>query len=180
MKYIKLNLHKNITINEITKQFKMSNSHLCSIKKKEVHITLKQYILEQKISTSKIMIKEDYSMNDIALSLGFSDASHFSRTFKKITGKTPKQFKNSLYTKIICYKRFLFPYLYLVIFSLNIFSISQLVNISLQKYYNILLLYKIYKIKTGKKIILRSLFYIFYCTFSCLVSFLVSLYLIIL
>jgi AraC family transcriptional regulator len=34
------------------------------------------------------------SISEVALSLGFSDQSHFSQTFRKLTGTTPKRFKS--------------------------------------------------------------------------------------
>jgi AraC family transcriptional regulator len=33
---------------------------------------------------------------DIALSAGFCDQSHFTRTFKRLTGLVPSQYRNAL------------------------------------------------------------------------------------
>ncbi|EHU8832440.1 AraC family transcriptional regulator, partial [Enterococcus faecalis] len=52
------------------------------------------------ISESKIMLKSNITISDVALSLGFSDASHFSKVFKKITGISPKKYQISLEAKI--------------------------------------------------------------------------------
>ncbi len=55
-----------------------------------------QFILRKKIAKAKgIMSESDRKLQDIAEELGFSDAFHLSKTFKKLTGKTPKEFKSS-------------------------------------------------------------------------------------
>ncbi|WP_431213961.1 helix-turn-helix domain-containing protein [Puia sp. P3] len=41
------------------------------------------------------------SLTGIAYDFGFSDQSHFSRTFKKIAGISPRQYQDSEYSKII-------------------------------------------------------------------------------
>ncbi len=43
----------------------------------------------------RLILYSDKNMNDIAYSLGFNEASHFSKFFKKHTGKSPKAYKDS-------------------------------------------------------------------------------------
>ncbi|OSM27396.1 AraC family transcriptional regulator, partial [Enterococcus faecalis] len=52
-----------------------------------------------KISEAKVMLKSNYPINDISLLLGFSDTSHFTKVFKKITGTTPKKYQMSVDSK---------------------------------------------------------------------------------
>jgi AraC-like DNA-binding protein len=59
-------------------------------------ITIEQYILNQKIEKVKELIMYDeLSFTQIAYELGYSSVAHLSAQFKKITGLTPSQFKQS-------------------------------------------------------------------------------------
>ena len=59
-------------------------------------ITLEQYIIRQKIEKVKeFLFYDELSLGEIALKLGYSSTAHLSAQFKKITGQTPSQFKNT-------------------------------------------------------------------------------------
>ena len=59
-------------------------------------ITLEQYIIRQKIERVKeFLFYDELSLGEIALKLGYSSTAHLSAQFKKITGQTPSQFKNT-------------------------------------------------------------------------------------
>ncbi len=42
------------------------------------------------------LLKPELSLAEISLSTGFSDQSHFTRAFRKITGVTPNAFRSTL------------------------------------------------------------------------------------
>lgn len=55
------------------------------------------YVRQKRIEKAIILMEEsDYSLTEIAYLTGFSDQSHFTRTFKQITGKNPLSFKNNI------------------------------------------------------------------------------------
>ncbi len=59
--------------------------------------TATEYILNQRLDIAAKeleMAVEDRSITVIAMSLGFSDPSYFSRCFKERTGLTPREFRN--------------------------------------------------------------------------------------
>ncbi len=66
---------------------------------KEIGVTPKQFAKIIQFSTSLNQIKdEDYlRLSDVGFDSGFADQSHFIRTFKHFTGKTPKEFQKQVF-----------------------------------------------------------------------------------
>ena len=57
--------------------------------------TLGEYLRKRRIDKSIPLIKDSrMSLTEIALHCGFADQSHFTRTFKQLTGFLPKEFRN--------------------------------------------------------------------------------------
>ncbi len=54
-----------------------------------------EYILDQRIQKARYLIRQGgLSFAEIAYQTGFSSPSYFSTSFKKITGETPKAYKD--------------------------------------------------------------------------------------
>ena len=79
--------------------FKIIASHLFGllflvIFTQQMYITPYQYILERKIEHAKILIQQQkITITDIAFKMGFSSYVNFCNAFKKITSKTPSNFR---------------------------------------------------------------------------------------
>jgi AraC-like DNA-binding protein len=58
------------------------------------------YIRKQRIEKAiELMQTKKYSLTEIAYLTGFSDQSHFTRIFKKHTGKNPSSYRKTLSKK---------------------------------------------------------------------------------
>ncbi len=58
--------------------------------------TLEHYIINQKIEKAKeYLFYDEFSVKEISYRLGYSSVAHLSSQFKKVTGFTPTQFKES-------------------------------------------------------------------------------------
>lgn len=59
-------------------------------------ITIEHYFISQKIEKVKeYLMYDEFSLSEIAEKMQYSDVSHLSNQFKKVTGFTPTVFKNS-------------------------------------------------------------------------------------
>lgn len=92
--YVFTHMHASIKVSEIAEYFHVNAdylSHLFSVCEDK---TIKQYILEEKISRSKNLLKySDYRIQDIGFYLGFSSQSHFTKVFKNIVEMTPNEYR---------------------------------------------------------------------------------------
>ncbi|MBK1809969.1 helix-turn-helix domain-containing protein [Clostridium sp. YIM B02505] len=95
--YVFEHLYEKITVSQIADHLSMNANYLSHLFKKEVGISISEYIQKERIEEAKKLIRTgEKSLADIYAPLSFIDQSHFTKTFKKITGINPKEYK-SLY-----------------------------------------------------------------------------------
>lgn len=71
--------------------------HLARVFRQYYHCTIGEYIRRLRVEFACHQIKTtDFGLLKIALDAGFYDQSHFSRSFKQITGLTPTEYKANL------------------------------------------------------------------------------------
>ena len=94
LKYAEENLHSNPSIAEIARSVNLSPYQLDRRMKVLFGISTGKWLLKTKISkASQKLLATNFSILDIALSVGYNDQSSFTRQFKTATGLTPTEFK---------------------------------------------------------------------------------------
>ena len=92
--YIFSHLNTRITVQQIADAVGLEPNYLSSLFHRCEHITLKQYILREKITLAKNMLAySSYSYVEIANYLGFSSQSHLGEQFRRVTGMTMRQYR---------------------------------------------------------------------------------------
>lgn len=95
-KYVQRNIAQHLTVEDMAKALNVSRTHLCTTFKKEANVTLTQFILNEKVLEAKRLMKHTkHSLLEISDYLAFSSQSHFQTVFKKITGQTPADYRNT-------------------------------------------------------------------------------------
>ncbi|NUY79332.1 helix-turn-helix transcriptional regulator [Flavobacterium sp. MAH-1] len=71
-------------------------SSMSNLFSQHTSVTIEQFYILQKIERVKELLQDGQSnLNEIAEHLNYSSASHLTRQFKKVTGLTPTEFRNS-------------------------------------------------------------------------------------
>ena len=89
---------KKLTIDEIADEVGLSKYHFSREFKKVTGLTIVSYInIVRCRNAEKLLIKNEYSVHDIAVKCGYENDSYFSKTFKKHMGMLPSEyvFRNS-------------------------------------------------------------------------------------
>ncbi|WP_342563499.1 response regulator [Paenibacillus sp. FSL R7-0345] len=98
--YINGNLHRNLAVADCAREVHLSPSYFSNLFKKEIGMTLAQYIISRRMEKAKELVLEGMQVQDIAVSLGYEDRPYFTELFKKYTGMTPTDFR-SKYTSAV-------------------------------------------------------------------------------
>ena len=94
LNYIDDNLYKRITMDEISSIFYFNKDYLMRIFKKELDITIMDYINKRRIYNSLDLLKNsDDLIIKIALNSGYSSLEYYSETFTKILGVSPLTYR---------------------------------------------------------------------------------------
>ena len=94
--YVQHNLSRPVDVDDLAKTLFISRTHLAWRFKQETGMTLTDFILGEKIEEAKRLLRySEKSLTLIADYLGFSSQSHFTRIFKKYSGKTPKEYREN-------------------------------------------------------------------------------------
>ena len=94
--YIQTNLASNIGLVELADQVNLSPHYFSMLFKHALGVPPHHYLLRERIHEAQRQLAVGrISISELALNLGFSDQSHFSQAFRKMTGTTPKRYQSS-------------------------------------------------------------------------------------
>lgn len=96
---IDYNFNNDLSIESLANDLHLSASYFSRLFKKELGISPKQYLLEQRIKRAKELLKTtNASVIEIANSVGIPDQLYFSRIFKKKVGISPLEYRQKYRT----------------------------------------------------------------------------------
>ncbi len=92
--YLHSNFVKKITIEELSRTFNLNRTTLNEKFRDELGMTVINYLIELRIQLACMILSETLiPVTEIAERVGFADISHFNRTFRKLTGHTPSEYR---------------------------------------------------------------------------------------
>lgn len=94
IRYILVHLHENISLDELSKHCCLCGRSLSIRFRKEVGMSIGDYIHSEKIQEAKYMLRHTgYPLSEISSFLNYPSQSYFTQVFKRHTGTTPQQFR---------------------------------------------------------------------------------------
>lgn len=94
--FMEFNFDRPISLADIARSAHLSVSRLAHLFREQMGITLIDYLTQVRINAAKrYLLKSDMNCTQICFQVGYNNQSYFTRTFKQITGMTPRQFKQA-------------------------------------------------------------------------------------
>jgi AraC-like DNA-binding protein len=93
IRFIASHLNEELSLERLSAEVNLSTFHICRIFKKYAGSSVTKYIISNRIERAKCLIRENSSLEKISEETGFNNYPHFYKTFKKITGYSPMDYR---------------------------------------------------------------------------------------
>ena len=95
LRYIHENISSKITVDDIVSEVPLSRRLLESRFKKEMGTSIYDYIIRIRIEKIAELLREGKTVSEAAFELGLTDIKNVSRSFKRVIGCTPSEFREA-------------------------------------------------------------------------------------
>lgn len=93
--FINAHLNEDLSLERLAHEVNYSEYYICRIFKKITNYTLTNYIIEKRISKAAYFLKGDLPISKVAENVGFNNYSYFYKTFRKMMGTSPVDYRAS-------------------------------------------------------------------------------------
>lgn len=84
-------------LNSLASRHYMDRYYMCHLFKTHTGFSIMEYIQSKRISYAKeLLINKTLTMSDISQRVGYEDYSNFYKTFRKLTGVSPKKYQQDI------------------------------------------------------------------------------------
>jgi two-component system response regulator YesN len=90
------NLSENIQLSDVADHCYVSHTHLSRMFKEIRGITFKQFLLRARVDRALELLEDPgIAVTEICYEVGFRDASHFGRIFRRYVGTSPSLYRKT-------------------------------------------------------------------------------------
>lgn len=94
--YIDDNLGGDISLADLASIARLSPHHFGELFRQSTGTSPYRYVLDRRIECAKVLLRESMlGVLDVALAVGFSDQSHFSKVFRRSVGMAPGAYRQA-------------------------------------------------------------------------------------
>lgn len=91
--YVRENYGEPVENETLSKHFHFTSVYINRVFKRYMGTSVHKYLISVRIDIAKELIQSrEYSPSEVAVMVGFDDYPHFSKTFKRLTGKSPSDY----------------------------------------------------------------------------------------
>jgi AraC-like DNA-binding protein/ligand-binding sensor protein len=99
--FIDQNLSEPLPLSAVSRHAGLSEFHFCRIFREVTGLTLTDYINRRRIQWAKReLLRSDTRISEIAFLVGYQSLSQFNRSFARVTGRSPSQFRSEELTSL--------------------------------------------------------------------------------
>ena len=87
-------METDLSTKSLAEQVFLTTTYLSSLFSKETGMTISEYITRVRIEQSMMLLKDNQmKLAEIAQKVGYSDANYYTKAFRKVTGRTPSDYR---------------------------------------------------------------------------------------
>jgi len=94
-KDVELNYGNNITLTNVANKFNYNTSYLSKRFAEKMGVSFNKYVTITRIEKAKKLLTSGVSVKEVAEATGFNSQNYFVKVFKRVTGKTITEFRQS-------------------------------------------------------------------------------------
>ncbi len=98
--YIENHIYEKFSLNELAKIANINKYGFAKKFKASTGMSPINYILMKKVFSSKMLINPNTELTTIAYQYNFTDLAHFSKTFKRFVGISPKNYQQTIIERL--------------------------------------------------------------------------------
>lgn len=92
--YIRTRYTTELSMQDVARAMNYSEAYFCKLFKQCFKVNFSAWLNEFRVERAKEMLLDSrLSVRDVSIACGYTDANYFARVFKRITGKTPSEYR---------------------------------------------------------------------------------------
>ena len=93
LRYISMHFDKKISLNELADYLQLTPFYVSRLLKEKTGVTFSEILTHCRIQQAKkLLLQKDVSVVEVGKNCGFLSTNYFIKVFRKMTGKTPKEY----------------------------------------------------------------------------------------